>query len=208
MDIRTIYDNYLYDCYILNQRLTDDDWLFYGKELHHLDIPDCEGGTLTATNSQYLTTYQHWVAGVLQSEVAGRVCFAFVPKNVLPDWVEKLRVKWLNKCAEHARKNAPGFPPELQAKIRAIRKRKRTLRKESYAHQVPYTKRKVNSRSKTESKRRGTPIIIITPDGTRHYYEGIKLACRHHGLHPAHIREVAQGKRASHKGHRAEFPPQ
>jgi hypothetical protein len=41
-----------------------------------------------------LTTYQHWIAGVLQSEVLGKCCFACVPKGVLPPMFEMLRLKW------------------------------------------------------------------------------------------------------------------
>jgi len=92
-----VYCDYLYDCYIANQRLTDEDWELYGKEDHHLEIPDCEGGVLSPLNSQPLTRYQHWIAGVLQSEVNGRKCFAMIPKGVLPHPLEKLRVKWDSK---------------------------------------------------------------------------------------------------------------
>jgi len=89
-----LYDEFLYDCYIANQRLTDDDWFYYGKEIHHVEIPSRDGGLLTPLNSQPLTLYQHWIAGVLQSEVLGRCCFAFIPKEQLPSWLELLRTKW------------------------------------------------------------------------------------------------------------------
>jgi hypothetical protein len=89
-----VYSDYLYDCYICNQRLTEEDWLYYGKEEHHIEIPRRDGGLLTPCNSQYLTTYQHWVAGLMQSECLQKCCYAMVPKNVLPCRLEELRVKW------------------------------------------------------------------------------------------------------------------
>jgi hypothetical protein len=92
--IEEVYDDYLYDCYIANRHLTAEDWLYYGREEHHVEIPDRDGGLLTPCNSQHLTTYQHWVAGVLQSEVLQKLCCAFVPKGALPDWLENLRLKW------------------------------------------------------------------------------------------------------------------
>ena len=92
--VEDIYCDFLYDCYIANQRLTEEDWLYYGKETHHLEIPKCQGGELTPLNSQDLTSYQHWVAGVLQSEIVGRKCFAMVPKGVLPPMFEELRLRW------------------------------------------------------------------------------------------------------------------
>lgn len=94
IDYGKLYDEFLYDCYIANQRLTEEDWRYYGKEEHHIEIPKRDGGLLTPTNSQYLTTYQHWVAGVLQSEVLGKCCFAFIPKSILQNPLEQLRLKW------------------------------------------------------------------------------------------------------------------
>ena len=101
--IEDIYCDFLYDCYVANQRLTTEDWESYGKENHHIEIPNCEGGLLTALNSQDLTTFQHWVAGVLQSEVIGRKCFAMIPRGVLPPHLEVLRIKWdsLQLTREH-----------------------------------------------------------------------------------------------------------
>lgn len=92
--VEDIYADFLFDCYIANQRLTDEDWLYYGREEHHIELPEREGGELTPLNSQHLTVYQHWIAGVLQSEVIGKKCFAFVPKGVLPPMFEMLRLKW------------------------------------------------------------------------------------------------------------------
>jgi len=92
--IDQLYDDYLYDCHVANQRLTEADWMEYGREVHHIEIPARDNGELGPLNSQPLTTYQHWVAGVLQSEVLGKQCFAYVPKNVLPPALEALRVKW------------------------------------------------------------------------------------------------------------------
>jgi len=92
--VEDIYCDFLYDCYIANQRLTLEEWEFFGKETHHLWIPNCEGGKLTRLNSQDLTTYQHWIAGILQSEIWQRRCFAFVPAGLLPGMFETLRSKW------------------------------------------------------------------------------------------------------------------
>jgi hypothetical protein len=89
-----VYDDYLYDCHIANKRLTLEDWQFYGREEHHIEIPNRDGGVLTPLNSQHLTTYQHWVAGVLQSEVLQKMCFAAVPRNSLTGRLEELRAKW------------------------------------------------------------------------------------------------------------------
>jgi len=94
--VEDIYADFLFDCYIANQRLTDEDWLYYGKEEHHIELPEREGGVLTPLNSQSLTTYQHWIAGVLQSELLGKRCFAMVPRNRLPLFLEALRKKWNN----------------------------------------------------------------------------------------------------------------
>jgi len=91
--VEDIYADFLYDCYIANQRLTEEDWLCYGREEHHIEVPRRDGGKLGPLNSQHLTTYQHWVAGVLQSEVLQKCCRAFVPRGVLPWWMEKLRKK-------------------------------------------------------------------------------------------------------------------
>ena len=102
--IEKVYEDYLYDCYIANQRLTPEDWVFYGREEHHIEIPDRDGGVLTPCNSQYLTKYQHWVAGVLQSEVLQRGCFAMLPKNSLPPKLEELRAKWVISLAKEGNK--------------------------------------------------------------------------------------------------------
>ena len=99
--VEDIYSDYLFDCYIANKHLTDEDWHYYGKEEHHIELPEREGGVLTPLNSQPLTTYQHWIAGVLQSEVIGKCCFACVPKGALPPMFEKLREKWQREhCKE------------------------------------------------------------------------------------------------------------
>lgn len=92
--VEDILDDFLFDCWQANKRLTDEEWEFFGKEEHHLEVPDRDGGILCPLNSQSLTTYQHWIAGILQSEVRGKMCFAFVPKGVLPEMFEMLRAKW------------------------------------------------------------------------------------------------------------------
>lgn len=89
-----VYLDYLYDCYIANLRLTEEEWDYYGRETHHIEIPERDGGLLTPLNSQKLTCYQHWVAGILQSELLGKCCFARVPKGVLPPKLDSLRFKW------------------------------------------------------------------------------------------------------------------
>ena len=92
--IEEVYDDYLYDCHIANQQLTEEEWLYYGREEHHIEVPNRDGGILTPLNSQYLTTYQHWVAGVLQSEVLQKCCFMCIPANTLPETLDNLRRKW------------------------------------------------------------------------------------------------------------------
>jgi hypothetical protein len=189
--VEDIYADYLYDCYIANQRLTEEEWLYYGKEEHHIEVPNRDGGLLTPLNSQHLTTYQHWVAGVLQSEMLQKVCFAFMPKDVLPTWMEDLRLKWL---AHHHRLNT--VKRENNRHIDPDR---------DLASKVYYSDRKVTPRSISDSKRRGKPVGLQTPEGEVIIYDSLKLACRHHGLHPGHLREVIQGKRPHHKGYTAWF---
>jgi hypothetical protein len=92
--VEDIYADFLFDCHIANLRLSGEDWEWYGREEHHIELPERDGGILTPLNSQPLTTYQHWIAGVLQSEVLGKCCFACVPKGVLPPMFEMLRLKW------------------------------------------------------------------------------------------------------------------
>ena len=101
---KEVYDDYLYLCYLLNQDLTPEEWEYHGREEHHIEIPDRDRGLLTPLNSQHLTTYQHWVAGVLQSEVLGKKCYAFIPKGHLPGKLEVLRIKW---DADHVKNNVP-----------------------------------------------------------------------------------------------------
>jgi hypothetical protein len=192
--IEDIYYDYLHDCYQANKRLTPEDWMWYGRELHHIEIPNCDGGRLGPLNEQHLTTYQHWVAGVLQSEVTGRLCFAFVPKGVLPGWIDTLRVKWTRDQWERVL-----HPARLQAPPQDKKDSK------SYANNLPYAERKPNARSEKVSKTLGTPILLTLPLGQVLRYDSIKLACRIHSLHPGHLREVAQGKRKQHKGFTAQF---
>jgi hypothetical protein len=98
--IQDVYDDYLYDCYLANKQLTYYEWEVYGCEEHHVEIPERDGGKLTDLNKQPLTTFQHWVAGVLQSELLGKCCFACVPKGKLPAKVEALRDKWQREYAK------------------------------------------------------------------------------------------------------------
>jgi hypothetical protein len=108
----------LYDCYVANQRLSEEDWLEFGKEEHHVVTPARDGGRLDPLNAQWLTTYQHWVAGVLQSEVLGYKCFAMVPKGVLPPDLESIRVKHeqLKLTREHQVKAGLAVSVEQQSK--------------------------------------------------------------------------------------------
>ena len=108
--VEDIYTDFLFDCYIANQHLTDEDWHYYGREEHHIETPRRDGGLLTPLNSQSLTTYQHWVAGVLQSEMLGKQCFAFIPKGVLPGMFETLRLKWAKRGTKRL------HTPEVQTK--------------------------------------------------------------------------------------------
>lgn len=193
--VEDIYYDFLYDCYRANRRLSPEDWLLYGRELHHIEIPNCLGGPLGPLNEQYLTTYQHWIAGVLQSELVGHKCFAFVPVNALPPILETLRNKWSKL---HITKNL--HTPERHEKRRANKKSADQL-----ASNIPYPQRKPSRRSEQASKILGNPVILTTPQGQVIKYDSIKLACRVHSLHPGHLREVAQGKRKQHKGFKAKF---
>ena len=176
--VEDIYADYLFDCYVANQRLTPEDWEYYGREEHHLEIPKRDGGKLGPLNSQHLTTYQHWMAGVLQSEMLQKCCFAYVPRGVLRGIFETLRIKWTND----------------------------RVSVENLANNKHYRERKVNSRSIRVSKKLGQAIIITTPEGRTLWFDSIKLACRAlGGLHPGHLREVCQGKRKSHQGFIARF---
>jgi len=116
---RKLYDAYLMDCHLANRKLTPDDWEWFGCELHHVDIPQCEGGELTPLNSQPLTLLQHWKAGVIQSEVWGRKCFAFVPAGVLPEFFENLRKKWdaSQFSSEHQSHAAKCVRPNSRSKV-------------------------------------------------------------------------------------------
>jgi hypothetical protein len=96
-DLSKVYDDYLFDCHVANKKLTEEDWEYFGREEHHTEIPSRDGGLLTPLNSQPLTTYQHWVAGVLLSEVLQKGCFAMIPKGALPPSLDILRAKWV-KC--------------------------------------------------------------------------------------------------------------
>jgi len=118
IDYSKLYEDYLYDCYIANQRLTAEDWHYYGREEHHIEVPRRDKGLLTPLNSQNLTRYQHWIAGVLQSEVLGRKCFAFVPAGTLPPHLELLRSKWAALHADVL--NASLTPEERSARARTV----------------------------------------------------------------------------------------
>lgn len=113
--VEDIYADFLYDCYVANQRLTEEEWLYYGREEHHIEIPARDGGSLTPLNSQYLTTYQHWVAGVLQSEVLGKKCFFAVPGGRLPETLEALRVKWTSNHNSSSGKKGGGISGKINA---------------------------------------------------------------------------------------------
>jgi hypothetical protein len=217
-----VYDDYLYDCYIANRQLTDEDWLYYGREEHHVEIPDRDGGLLTPCNSQYLTKYQHWIAGILQSEVLQKCCFACIPKNAIPH-LEELRIKWnksscgegihhpkhretrtnaLNKGRETQMKNQIGiFNPDNVYDYT----RNRPEREGPYAKDIPYAQRAVTNNSVNVSKILGKRVEIVTPDGQVLAYDSLKLACRVYRLHPGHMREVIKGKRKHHKGYTARY---
>jgi hypothetical protein len=135
--VEDIYADFLFDCYIANQRLTDEDWFYYGREEHHIEVPTRDGGILTPLNSQSLTTYQHWIAGVLQSEMLNKKCYACVPSGVLPPMFETLRKKWdklarTGKVASKVtrekmsdKKKGRSMPTEVREKIRATALSKR-----------------------------------------------------------------------------------
>ncbi len=216
--IEEVYDDYLYDCHIANKRLTPEEWQFYGREEHHIEIPNRDGGVLTPLNSQHLTTHQHWVAGVLQSEVLQKCCFAYVPRGALSGPINDLRLKWAKISSQEGIHNPKNDIIRRDALLKGVETQKvnqlgiyaphlRQPRHPSgeYADKIPYHLREVTEFSKHMSQKIGKKVIITTPQGQTHEYESIKLACRVYGLHPGHLREVCQGKRNHHKGFTARY---
>ncbi len=206
--IEDIYDDYLYDCYIANKRLTPSDWAEYGKEEHHIEIPARDGGKLTPLNSQDLTMYQHWVAGVMQSEVRQKMCFACVPSTALRGWIEELRLKWhrhhlsLKKGMKY---NVKPRPPRVRKRRKKERKPRELKPEHLLAKNQPWQEKQVTDNSIRISKILGKKMILITPEGDEITYDSIKLACRTHTLKPSKIREVMQGKRNHYKGFKARY---
>jgi len=183
-DWSKLYDEFLYDCYIANQRLTEDDWHYYGREEHHIQIPARDGGLLTPLNSQYLTKYQHWVAGVLQSEVLGKYCFAYIPKGELPAQTEAIRIKW---AVTHAANHLSGTTTPMTSE---------RAQKGADA-QTPEQRRQRGIRAADTRKRNGNNTLPKTPEG----YAAMK-AKKRDGARKMHARRTAEERSAiARKGH-------
>ena len=178
IDWSKLYDEFLYDCYVANQRLTDEEWKYYGREEHHIEIPNRDGGLLTPLNSQYLTTYQHWIAGVLQSEVLGKLCFAFVPVGVLPDWLETLRIKW-------QRTQVP--PPPMTSELARQLADARTTEQRS----------QMGKRAAETRKRNGNNTQFLTPE--KYTAMVTKCSTSAHKIHAA--RSPEERTAIARKGH-------
>jgi len=187
--IEEVYDDYLYDCYIANRCLTEEDWLYYGREEHHIEVPNRDGGMLTPLNSQYLTTYQHWIAGVLQSEVLQKVCFAAVPKNTLRGSIESLRLKW----AVHSAREG--------ARYGSVKGGNTTyLRQEGL---FKLTRQDLQAAARKADKRKS--IILTHPCGREERFPSITEAANTYNLIRTHLCAVMKGKRKQHKGFTARY---
>lgn len=189
--VEDIYADFLFDCYVANLRLTEEDWFYYGKEEHHIEVPKRDGGVLTPLNSQFLTTYQHWVAGVLQSEMLGKCCFAMVPKNTLPPMFEMLRAKW-------ARSHRPPHPSGA-AHPRFGKKHSETARKKMSAAKRGKTMPHLLHPSSIEKVRRSKfkPVEVVFGHGARCVYPSAKDAAAALGVTPGSITNWAKGKSKS-----------
>jgi hypothetical protein len=204
--IEEVYDDYLYDCHIANKRLTPEEWQYYGREEHHIEIPDRDGGLLSPLNKQPLTTYQHWVAGVLQSEVLQKKCFFAIPNGALPKCLDSIKKKWIaNHNSESGaiggritgRKNVESGHMQRIQSLGGQVGYQRGLAKMSEEE-----KREASHKSKLAIARR---IILITPDGDELEYTAIADAAKEHNLSSAHLTAVCKGRRKHHKGFTARY---
>jgi hypothetical protein len=213
-----VYDDYLYDCYIANRQLTDEDWLYYGREEHHVEIPNRDGGLLTPCNSQHLTKYQHWVAGVLQSEVLQKMCFAAIPRGALNGTLENLREKWqsLNSAGENNSRYGVKLPEDQKQKtgetMRSVWEKRTTEQKSSIGKKAAETVRRTRTpqqileiNRKVARVRSPRPIILTTPAGEEIYYELIYDACLVHGLESSKIGALCRKINKQHKGYKARY---
>lgn len=228
--IEKIYDDFLFDCYIANQRLTDEDWRYYGKEEHHIEIPDRDGGILTPLNSQFLTTYQHWIAGVLQSELLGKCCFAMVPKNVLPGNFEKLRKKWNNPLSwdteeqklhfektsiavknwwDDIKINQPALVKRRSEKISQTNIKKwATMDIEIKNQRVSCLRSLSHQGGQAAAQVHHKPLEIVFPDGRIGCYPSKIFATRATGISPASLHRILRGgeiSRGPFKGYSARY---
>ena len=165
--LENFYLDYLYDCYIANLQLTEEDWDYYGRETHHVEIPERDGGLLTPLNSQKLTVYQHWVAGVLQSELLGKCCFAMVPKNVLPLKIDKLRVKWHSHHGKEVLPNHSGKMWINNGVKETYASRKIEIPEGWVTGRLPNVVEEMNRRSRLQ-------VVGKTTAGTKWYTDGFQ----------------------------------
>ena len=220
-----VYDDFLYDCHIANRRLTPEDWAYYGKEEHHIEIPNRDGGLLTPLNSQYLTTYQHWIAGVLQSEVLQKCCFMCVPEGSIPKSLEGLRLKWRSwsgkqsaitnainqtgiycqtnryKGIETQRQRKTGvFDPELQKRASPLG----TARAKELGVGLfdPVTQERGRIKGVEATMK---PIILVHPSGQEEFFNCMAEACRKYKLSGSDLSKVCKGRRKKIKGFTARY---
>jgi len=196
--VEDIYADLLFDCYIANQHLTDEDWHYYGREEHHIEIPNRDGGVLTPLNSQPLTTYQHWMAGVLQSEMLGKCCFAVVPKDVLPPMFEMLRWKW---ASHHGKQKQPPHPsgenhPRHGKKHTPQARHKMSEKKKGRPLPHLLTPDALNKARRSKHK----PVEVTFLNGRVGVYASGRLAAAALGVNPASITLWAKGKSNSSLG--------
>jgi hypothetical protein len=180
-EIERVYDDFLYDCYIANKQLTPEDWVEYGRERHHMEIPARDNGVLTPLNAQDLTSHQHWVAGILQSEVRQKKCFFHVPEGKLGKTLENLMKKWVRH--HNSESGVLGYKLGIDS--------------------MSQEEKQLALRRAAEAKYR--PLILTTPEGEEVWYPSPCYAAREHGLNSTHLTAVCRGRRRHHKGFTARY---
>lgn len=220
-----VYDDFLYDCHIANLRLTEEDWLYYGREEHHVEIPNRDEGVLTPCNSQYLTRYQHWIAGILQSEVLQKCCFMCIPEGSIPKSLEGLRFKWRswsgkqsaitnaanqssiycqtnrNKGLETQRQRKIGFfDPELHKRTSPLGTARAKELGVGLFDPVIQERGRVKGVESTMK-----PVILVHPEGQEEFFSCMAEACRKYKLSGSDLSKVCKGKRKKIKGFTARY---
>jgi hypothetical protein len=191
--LEDIYLDYLYDCYLANKRLTEEDWEYYGSEMHHVEIPSRDGGLLTPLNSQRLTTYQHWVAGVMQSEVLGKCCFAMMPVGVLPPYLDSLRYKWRSQFTKEGSHPSRGKVWVNNGVKETLVGRDEVIPEGWYKGRLPEVVEEMNKRSRVQ-------LVGKTTEGTKWYFSGFESKRYTPGSQPeGWVEGRPEGKRGGRK---------